>query len=77
MKQSVASAAALKGAVARYMVLETAKDLEEGLFKKRTVGEFLFHGTYEPLVAELSDLNKEELMPNNTFGIYYGVSIIQ
>jgi len=56
-----------------YMVMSAAQDHEQKLFKKRTVGEFLFYGTHEPFIQEISDLKGEDIMPNNTFGIYYGV----
>jgi len=56
--------------------MSAALEHDEKLFKKRTVGEFLFYGTYEPFIQEISDLKGEYIMPNNTFGVFFGVSKI-
>lgn len=67
----------LAGTAARYMVSETISEQfpDEDMYVQITVDEFLFGGYYVPLIAELSALRGETLMPNNTFGLYYGVSI--
>jgi len=59
----------------RYIISAAAEDHGEKLFKKRTVGEFIFYGTHEPFVQTISKMTGEDIMPNNTFGIFYGVSI--
>lgn len=42
-------------------------------FIQKRVKEILFQGWEVPMVAELSEFLGQELMPNNTFGLFYGV----
>jgi hypothetical protein len=42
-------------------------------FIQRTVGQMLFGGYYIPFMRTLEELKGEPLLPNNTFGLYYGV----
>jgi len=63
--------------VVQILIRSAGEDHDEKLFKKRTVGEFLFYGTHEPFVQAISEMAGEDIMPNNTFGIFYGVSIKQ
>lgn len=69
--------AASMSSIARSVILDTVAGHEENepLFVRKSVGELLFRGYFEPMISELSDLSGEEVMPNSTFGIYYGVSL--
>lgn len=40
---------------------------------KRTVGELTFKGRFEPMMEALAELKGEAILPNNTFGLFYGV----
>jgi hypothetical protein len=61
------------GPAARYIVNEILTDFEEEeIYVHCTVDEFLFGGYYVPFMAELSAMKGETLLPNNTFGLYYG-----
>jgi hypothetical protein len=42
-------------------------------FVTRRVRELLFDGYADGLLAELSIFKREKILPNNTFGLYYGV----
>ncbi|ODN03610.1 Lysosome membrane protein 2 [Orchesella cincta] len=44
----------------------------ERLFISKTVSELLFKGHFQPSVAEASALANDTLLPNNTFGFFYG-----
>jgi len=60
----------------RYILSEIlALHPKEGLYVNVTVDEFLFGGYYVPFMKELSEMSGEVLLPNNTFGLYYGVSV--
>ncbi|ODN04815.1 Lysosome membrane protein 2 [Orchesella cincta] len=57
---------------ARSLIRDISVDHNKELFMHRTVAELTFTGYKEPLMKDLADLQGEELLPNNTFGIYYG-----
>lgn len=60
--------------VSRFLIRDIANKHKSKLFMHKTVAELTFKGYKEPLMEELSSLQGgEELLPNNTFGIYYGV----
>ena len=47
---------------------------EVSVFVSKTIKELLFDGYYDGLIQDLSKLKGEDVLPNNTFGLYYGVS---
>lgn len=57
----------LRSVLAEYLVAEP-------IFVTKTVDEMLFKGYYVELMEHLSGLTGQTLMPNNTFGLQYGVS---
>lgn len=59
--------------IEKYVMREVFSNNGERLFINKTVGELLFDGYHQPSVAEVSELRGEELLPNNTFGIFYKV----
>lgn len=60
----------------RYVVQHTLNENypDEKLYFSRTVGELLFSGIYIPFAKDFSELKGEEVLPNNTFGLFYNVS---
>jgi hypothetical protein len=50
---------------------------EERVFIQRTVDEMLFKGYYVDMMESVSGLLGYKLLPNDTFGLYYGVSPVQ
>ncbi|CAL8137071.1 unnamed protein product [Orchesella dallaii] len=44
---------------------------EEQLYINLEIGELTFKGKYMPFMKDLSELKGEEVMPDNTFGLYY------
>lgn len=60
---------------ARSLVRDVTITFDKKLFMQRTVGELTFKGYFEPMMEELGNLKGETLLPNNTFGIYYGVRL--
>lgn len=74
--QSVISKAMSMGGFARSLIKGIVDDHAEELFVQKTVGELLFKGYDEPMIRELSEFQGEEIMPDNQFGFYYGVSYI-
>lgn len=61
-------------AFSRFLVREIFANNEERLFVQKSVKELLFEGYYQSTVEAMSDLSPgEELLPNNTFGFFYGV----
>ncbi len=67
-----------KSTMSRMVAFETMSDEhadEEG-FKKLTVSEFLFDGYFVSFMKTISDISGEELLPDNTFGLYYKVHIL-
>lgn len=62
---------------AKFLVREICLNNEERLFVRKTVKEFMFDGYYQDSVEAMSDLSGgEALLPNNTFGFFYGVKSI-
>jgi len=63
------------GTFARSILSEIFNDQykDEKLYVKRTVQQIVFGGYYVPFIKELSNLMGQSLLPNNTFGLYYGV----
>lgn len=60
---------------AQSMIVAFAEKVGERAFMTRTVRELLFDGYVDPLVQKLYDISKgkmPEILPNNTFGLFYG-----
>ncbi|ODN04769.1 Lysosome membrane protein 2 [Orchesella cincta] len=56
----------------RYVISETvAEHPEEQLYVNLEIGELTFKGKYLPFMKDLSELKGEEVLPDNTFGLYY------
>lgn len=59
------------------------REMELSLFESHTVGQILFEGYKVPLAEKLTSVAKEfgidvpenEGLPNNTFGLFYGVLV--
>ncbi|CAL8137067.1 unnamed protein product [Orchesella dallaii] len=56
----------------RSLIRDISLDYNKDLFMHRTVAELTFTGYFDPLMKDLAELQGQELLPNNTFGIYYG-----
>lgn len=68
-----------KGTVARSLAFETMREdhEDEPVFLRLTVREFLFEGYCVPFMKTMSDLSGEQLLVNNTFGLYFNVKTKQ
>lgn len=73
--QSVVSQAMKGSTFQRSLIREITINHGNDLFMRRPVKELTFGGYVEPMMKELGELKGEELLPNNTFGLYYGVSL--
>lgn len=58
------------------MVMGVVTRFNEGLFLTKTVHQLLFGGFRHELLATFSSITGERYMPNNTFGLFYGVRYI-
>lgn len=57
----------------RYILVEIMKEHpKEQLYLHTTVGQILFQGVYLPFIKDLSDLQGESILANNTFGLLHG-----
>ncbi|CAL8102958.1 unnamed protein product [Orchesella dallaii] len=56
----------------KFVLREIFETNGERLFINKNVSELLFEGYYQPSVAEASGLANDTLLPNNTFGFFYG-----
>lgn len=64
------------GTLYRYIVTDVLKEHPSlQLYLYTTVGEIMFQGIYLPFLKDLSEMrgDGEPILPNNTFGLYYGV----
>jgi hypothetical protein len=62
------------GTLSRIVVLGIVSRYNESIFMTRPVRELLFGGFYHELIATFASITGESYMPNNTFGMLYGVS---
>ncbi len=70
--QSAAHGASTKHVVARSLVAEYLAS--EPIFVTKTVDEMLFKGYYVDMMHQLSSFSGYKILPNDTFGLQYGVS---
>lgn len=64
--------AAKQNSFSRGVMLEYLQD--EKVFIQRTADEMLFKGYYVDFMDDFSSFLGYKLLPNDTFGLYYGVS---
>lgn len=55
------------------MMLEFLAD--EQVFVQKTIDEMLFKGYYVDFMEDFAKFIGYKLLPNDTFGLYYGVSV--
>lgn len=65
--------AAKQSAFSRSMMLEFLAD--EQVFVQKTIDEMLFKGYYVDFMEDFAKFIGYKLLPNDTFGLYYGVSV--
>lgn len=68
------SKAASRAVLLRSMIMEYVAEFKQPLFLQRRVEEILFKGYHVPMMESLSGLLGYKLLPNDTFGIFYGVN---
>jgi len=61
---------------ARSVLLMYIETFEEKVFLQRTVDEMLFKGYYVDMMESISGVLGYKLLPNDTFGFYYGVRML-
>ncbi len=61
--------------VSRFMVNTYLMRFKEKAFLKRKVREILFEGYKVDMIDEVQKITGMKILPNSTFGLYYGVSV--